>query len=870
MKLVNNRDFMNTAFTRTFLLVLLIAVFAISQKAQGQDDDSGYYDDSYEELYVLLTIENIGYYEIDALYSQDQLYLPVVDMFSKLKIYVTHSMELDTVVGYLGNEENIFNLNTDSREFTFLDKTIQVSEDQYIATYNDLFLPLSIYEKLFGFSLKFDFRTLAVHLSSDIELPVVKLLRIERMRENMKALTGEVKVDTTVLRKYHLLSGAVFDWNLSMKQGSGIRPSYNLKVAAGAELLGGELNINAHLGNREDFKLREQAASWRFIRNQSPIVKQIELGIITAPLFSQANSSLLGLRLTNTPKAYRKSFGVYVLQKKSLPGWEVELYINDVLVDFATADANGEFTFEVPLIYGSSTVILKHYGPWGEEKIEEQIINIPFIFVPKNKAEYQVYSGITVDTAAYKFAQARISYGLGRRATISAGYEIFERNISSRHMPFVNGSAILFKNMMVSYSCVLNAYQKGSFLIRTKGNLSFEGDYKYFFKDQDAVTNSNRSETLLGLNLPFKVKKTGGYLKSYYRINQTIAGNAHYLENNFAVFYKRLNIGLISNISIWNTRTSTFGVNISLSLARQWTLYAYSFSDLKANELKNLRFQVQKKFGRYVFSNFSWNFSVPDRVSAFSLNVYFDLKVFRSSIEGIYSDKSFQAYQSFSGSAVFSNSRKPVASYSYTNQGKGILDVIVFLDVNHNNIKDKNEPLIKEASVSISKGLKVSTEKDSITRFISLEPYTQYILTLDKSGIQSISWIPAYTLLAVYPDPNQVKKVYFPVHPMGEIEGRVMVKSSTDELQALARIVIEIRNSKNEVVAKTLTEYDGYFYYLGLKPGTYQVSPDPDQLKNLGFEKDTSDIEVKIRQSDEGDFINGLDIILEKRKSGSK
>jgi len=853
---------MKITFTRSCFLAILFFLLAFTPQAQDKDDDPGDGENSYDELYVLLTIENIGYYEIDALYARDQLYLPVVDMFSKLKIYVTHSPELDTVRGYLANEENVFSLNTVSQQFSFLEKNIQVNEEQYITTYNDLFLPLNVYEKLFGFTFKFDFRTLTVHLQSEIELPIVKLLRIERMRENLKALTGEVKVDSTVLRKYHVLSGAVVDWNLSMKQGSGIKPGYTLRVSAGAELLGGELNINTHFESHEDFNIKDQAANWRFIRNQSPIVKQIELGIVNVPLYSQANSSLLGLRLTNTPKAYRKSYGVYVLQKNSLPGWEVELYVNNVLVDFTTADANGEFTFQVPLIYGSSSIILKHYGPWGEEKIEEQIINIPYIFVPKKKAEYQVYAGITVDTGEYKFAQARVSYGLGRRVTVSAGYETFERNVTSRHMPFFNASGIIFKNAMASYSFVLNAYQKGSFLIRTKGNLSFEGDYKYFFKDQDAELNSNWGEALFSINLPFYIKKIGASVKSSYRLNQTIAGDAHYIENNISVFYKRLNIGVVSNISVWQKHTSSLGVNLSLSMPRQWTFYAYSFTDVKETELKNFRFQVQKKFGRYIFTNFTWNYSASEKVSTFSTSVYFDLKFFRSSIEGVYSEKEFQTYQTFSGSTVISNSRKPVANYSYPNQGKGIIDVFVYLDINHNNIKEKNEPLIKEASVSISKGLKVSTEKDSISRFISLEPYTQYIITLDKSGLQSISWIPAFTILAVYPDPNQVKKIYFPVHPMGEIEGRVLARNKANELQPVPKIVIEIKNHKKEVVAETLTEYDGYFYYLGLKPGHYSVSPNADQLKNLGFEKKSHDIEIEVMPSHEGDFINGLEMIL--------
>lgn len=41
------------------------------------------------------------------------------------------------------------------------------------------------------------------------------------------------------------------------------------------------------------------------------------------------------------------------------------------------------FSFEVPLMYGNTSVALQFYGPYGEERREERIINIPYNFVPE-------------------------------------------------------------------------------------------------------------------------------------------------------------------------------------------------------------------------------------------------------------------------------------------------------------------------------------------------------------------------------------------------------------------------------------------------------------------------------------------------------
>ena len=114
---------------------------------------------------------------------------------------------------------------------------------------------------------------------------------------------------------------------------------------------------------------------------------------------------VIGVQLTNTPTTYRRSFGSYTLSDRTEPGWIVELYVNNVLVDYVKADASGFFTFEVPLVYGNTMVKLKFYGPWGEER-KEQNINIPFTFLPVKTLEYTASAGIVEDSVQSRFSRA--------------------------------------------------------------------------------------------------------------------------------------------------------------------------------------------------------------------------------------------------------------------------------------------------------------------------------------------------------------------------------------------------------------------------------------------------------------------------------
>ena len=66
-----------------------------------------------------------------------------------------------------------------------------------------------------------------------------------------------------------------------------------------------------------------------------------------------------------------------------------------------------------------------------------------------------------------------------------------------------------------------------------------------------------------------------------------------------------------------------------------------------------------------------------------------------------------------------------------------------------------------------------------------------------------------------------------------------------------SRMLINIVDTENKVVAHTISESDGYFSYLGLKPGNYKVSIDPEQLNILNLK--CGSVAVNLEQSYQGD-----------------
>ncbi|MFD1079831.1 hypothetical protein, partial [Longispora fulva] len=176
-------------------------------------------------------------------------------------------------------------------------------------------------------------------------------------------MRGIVQPDTTISREFYFFEAGSLDWGVITTQNSQLQNDNRFTLGLGTMFLGGETNLILNYSSRVPFESRNQFYQWRYINNDSRFLKQITAGRI----FSGATSSLFapvsGVQISNSPFQNRRSFGTYVMTDYTDPRWTVELYVNNVLVDFTEADASGFYSFDVPLMYGNTGVRLKFYGP---------------------------------------------------------------------------------------------------------------------------------------------------------------------------------------------------------------------------------------------------------------------------------------------------------------------------------------------------------------------------------------------------------------------------------------------------------------------------------------------------------------------------
>jgi hypothetical protein len=83
-----------------------------------------------------------------------------------------------------------------------------------------------------------------------------------------------------------------------------------------------------------------------------------------------------------------------------------------------------------------------------------------------------------------------------------------------------------------------------------------------------------------------------------------------------------------------------------------------------------------------------------------------------------------------------------------------------------------------------------------------------------------------------------------------------------NSLRGQGRITVNILDESGSLVKEILTEGDGYFTYLGLKPGNYTAEIDPIQMQKLEYTA-SEPIKFEIQVDEYGDIVDTLEFTIE-------
>ena len=448
-------------------------------------------------------------------------------------------------------------------------------------------------------------------------------MRLEEMRQNITRLKGDPEVDTTIGRSYPGFRFGMADWSVYANEQVDGPSEARMNVALGAVIAGGEATASLYYHSRQPFSEKQQYYLWRHVNNDRELLRQIIAGKIVSNATASIYDPVVGIQLTNTPTTFRRSFGSYTLTDRTEPGWTVELYVNNVLVDYKEADGSGFFSFDVPLVYGNTLVKLKFYGPWGEERIREQNIIIPYNFLPVKTLEYTFSAGVVEDSVWSRYSKASVNYGVANNLTVGGGIEYLSSVSTGPLMPYANASFRVTRNLLLTGEYTYGVRAKGLLTYRLPSNIQLDLNYTKYKEGQKAISYNYLEERRAALSLPFRFGNYSAYSRisyskivvpfSYYtNAEWMLAGQifgVHANLTNYAIFISDVDPNYFSNLSL------TVRLPFSFILMPQ---VQYSFSD---KELLSSKVTLEKRILEKAYLNLSYeqNFKTSLRLGEFGL-----------------------------------------------------------------------------------------------------------------------------------------------------------------------------------------------------------------------------------------------------------
>lgn len=814
-----------------------------------------------DEVPVTIGVKHLGQIELPSFICDNEVFFSVTGIFDFLHIRNLPSNDLSRIEGFIINQNDVFVIDEQEKKITYRRNTISLEENQLIRTKTGLFLKADHFAKIFGFHNSFNARLLAAAITTDMELPSIKAARQQKMRENIQKVQGYFIADTTIKRERPLFNAGAVNWNLNSSQRTDGLYYNSFNLGFGGLLAGGEFTGNINYNSNQEFLAQNQFYQWRHVNNESSVLRQITAGKIGGNSIASIFSPVVGVRFTNAPTYIRKSFGTYLLSDYTEPDWIVELYINNVLVDFVTADASGFFTFNVPLMYGSTSISLRYYGPWGEEEVVERNINIPFNFLPVGEFEYSISSGFIEDGTNSTFTQARLNYGLLKQITIGAGVEYLSSLKVNPLIPYLETSIRLPYNMMISGQYLHQIGYNGNFSYMPLSNLRLDLNYSRYEREQQAVRFKYLEERKASLSLPLNIGRFTGNSRIIFRQNilrtNTITNLEWLLSGR--LFGIRMNL---LNTAFFNEYTQPLVLSrltTSIMLPRNVIFSPQVEYDYLNKGINSIRGELRTRIFRniYVQSSYDQNF----RYNQFYLNLGMNIE-FGFSRLGINSNisKNFTSLsQSIGGGLLFDPGENYLKFDNKAIIGRGSLKFSPFLDLNGNGIRDANEQDVRGLEIhSTNGGMREILSGSTI--FTGLEPYISYHFKFNTHGFDRIAWKLEKESMNIYLNPHQMKVVEIPVVVLGEVAG--FINEGED---GIGGIKINIFNEQGKLVSSVLSEADGFFSYMGLKSGSYMAEVDKEQLEklNMGVEKP---FYFTIINGEDGAYVDTLEFSLLNNK----
>lgn len=817
-------------------------------------------DDQLVLLDVLLNhttlTRSIEAYEID-----DKVLLAIEPLFDALKIrYVISGTNLSI---WQNGVEQTFELNpltqpSNSNHYRW------ASDDFY------LFIELALFERLFPTKMEFLFKTLQLKITT---APNVALFPIQKLAEqsdfrarsrisgNQTNTNNErVQIPITIADQYRLLTvphGRVNIAASANRTDSGFNGSAQLSgdlLYHSASLTLSDSNVNSLAARLTLGRYKTTPDDYilgLYDQYQFGDVSSISNGINTA------TSSGLGFIINRYEDNFRQSNQAITLQEVAPPGWEAELFRNNIFLATAIVPANGLLTFnDVEVEYGPNNYQIKLYGPFGETEIRRKNVELDQNVLSKGQFSHALYGldnnhQIINDQSDSGYGLTdyggTFDYGITDNWQLGFGYAALEGNKQFYNIK----NAFSLPSMLLENDISLDQDGNYAQVTSLKGG-AFEIDRYTLILESSDNFSSNRIQAV-GKNLNFQGSYTRptewvnlnlnlGYrkddLSKTIRVSNRLSGNIGNIRLRHSLSYAEQTFLQLDQGISSSTILGSLGISGNLPFSTR--ISADIQYDPEADDpfLNSSSIVIQKTYtdpwaGHHSFSaNYqplavgrTSDWRVSHRASWQTESFQLNLSTNYDKI----AEWSFQLGLQFFLGYDYRNNRLLLNQKLQSNSAT--LDVHTYLDRQLNGIPDPLDYNLTDVEFSGNPAWgNIESGKNGRTILPGVYATTPFRFGAKwKDGSNTIN-----NDYVVYTHPGAYVDVNMPFVLSTELVGFVLRIQNGQEI-GMQNVSIELADENGVLIQVRDTDIDGYYEFNGLPPGQYRLHVSDTNLEDKGF-----------------------------------
>ncbi len=613
--------------------------------------------------------------------------------------------------------------------------------------------------------------------------------------------------------------------------------------------------------------------------------KRVALGdlwIAASPLVAKSRLGR-GFEISSFPSNRLADTTRTDLAGDAMPGWEVELYRNEQLIDFQVAGPDGTYRFSnVPLVFGTNEFLIVSYGPNGEVREERRPFFIGQGLGEPGKTNYRL-AAIQQDDDLF----AHRSIGDGRDRGKLRWIAELEHGLTPTSALTATAARIPFQGEERTYTALGVRKSLGRAFGVVEGIRDDRGGWGIAASLQTRVKSSNLSLEVGKFGGGFVSEAVGKAQRPLSFLAKARLDGSYSaipgipLAYSVALAHELDYDGRADTVLTGRFATNLGGIIYSNSLrfGRR----------LDQPESANGVFGVKRRVGGLWYrAELGYSFSSPALETASLAADWIQSKSLRLQA-GIRQELDSKRTVVFAGLNRRTQSGSLGLNLEYGSEGgvrgglmlsmglgsdpktgkwrtssesqatAGHVSARVYRDRNGSGTFDEgDEPLSGVAFRAGRRKLEGRSGADGRVLLSGLPVGEPVEITVDSASLEDSTLAPVCDPIAVLPRAGVALALDFPMTPVADVEGTLSVERDGRGLP-LAGVEVQLWKEGGACVARAIAAYDGVYLFEGVRPGRYSLRMNPESLAKFELSEIES-IEVEVKP--DGETVQLPDITL--------